>query len=98
MFKLINLSVLSLVVVIGACASPEEREKNQELEAKQYRAQLEHKCDAFGFKSGTTAYAQCLQQADRDAIQDKKARNERANCYFRMSQCFSTGRLDCGAC
>ena len=98
MFKLINLSVLSLVVVIGACASPEEIKKNQELRAKQYRAQLEYKCDALGFKSGTTAYAQCLQQADRDAIHDERARNERSNCYFRMSQCFSTGRLDCGAC
>ena len=85
---------MSTMVMISGCTTPEERQAQQ----RQYKAQLQAKCDEFGFKRGTNAYAQCLQKADRDAIEDKRDRNQRSNCYIKQSQCYASNRTDCGAC
>jgi hypothetical protein len=93
LFATFFLGIFTLIT-LSACTTPEERQAQQ----RQYKAQLQAKCDEFGFKRGTNAYAQCLQKADRDSIEDKRARNERGNCYIRQSQCYASGRIDCGAC
>jgi hypothetical protein len=93
LFAIIIFGIPSLVMVSG-CTTPEQRQAQQ----REYKSQLQAKCDEFGFKRGTNAYAQCLQKADRDSIEDKRVRNERGNCYIRQSQCYSSGRVDCGAC
>ena len=85
---------MSTLVMISGCTTPEERQAQQ----RQYMAQLQAKCDEFGFKRGTNAYAQCLQKADRDAIDDKRERNQRSNCHIKQSQCYASGRVDCGSC
>jgi hypothetical protein len=93
LFATLFLGSLTLIT-LSACTTPEERQAQQ----RQYKAELQAKCDEFGFKRGTNAYAQCLQKADRDAIDDKRERNQRSNCYMKQSQCYASGRVDCGAC
>jgi hypothetical protein len=82
------------ILFSSACTTPEQRQARQ----REYMAKLQAKCDAFGFQRGTNAFAQCLQKADRDAIQDERVRDQRSNCYFKQSQCYASGRIDCGAC
>ena len=103
------LLIIFPVVVLSACASPEQRQawereqqyKNQQ--AAQAAAQrLINQCDGYGFKRGTTAFSQCLQQAaaneQAQATMDAMARKGTPadpQYWFNKSRCYSTGRLDC---
>lgn len=81
----------------------ERQRQYQQKEAAEAAAQrLISQCDAYGFKRGTTPFSQCLQQAKAneqaqatlEAIR-RKGTPEDPNYWFKKSQCFSTGRLDC---
>lgn len=47
-----------------------------------YQSFLEAKCDGYGFRRGTTAYAQCMQSADeaanRNAAEANRIQRERS--------------------
>jgi hypothetical protein len=60
------------------------------------------KCDAYGFKRGTTPFAQCLQQVEQqesidaaNAMQANELARQNQERLFRKSQCYFSGRLDC---
>lgn len=95
--------------VLSGCASPEQRaayEREQQEQARQMEqsrvAALRNKCLQYGFKSGTTQFAQCLQQAEQqeamnNAIrwqQNQEVNRERQEA-FKRAQCHFTGRMDC---
>jgi len=80
--------VVSACSLLPACATPEQRaayERQQQYQAEQariqaqqarqqYLSQLGSKCAQYGFKTGTDAYAQCVQNAE----QQDEARNQSA--------------------
>ena len=104
----ILILIFSLSILYG-CASPEQRaayEREQQEQARQREqsrvAALKYKCLQYGFKSGTTQFAQCLQQAEQqeamnNAIiwqQNLQAQQQQQEA-FKRAQCHFTGRMDC---
>lgn len=103
------LTVTMTVVLLSACATPEQRQAwDRQQQFEQQRAaeaaaqRLVNQCDAFGFKRGTTAFSQCLQQAaaneQAQATMDAIARRgtpQDPAYWFNKSRCYATGRLDC---
>lgn len=105
------LPILLLTLLVG-CVSQEtrerwRREKQVELEsqARTTEANIErmkNKCDSYGFARGTTAFAQCVQQAEAneeaqralEAITSKGTPKD-PNYWFDKSKCFATGKVDC---
>ena len=81
-----------------------EKEQQQKIQQQQI-ARMESfksRCDAYGFKRGTTEFAQCLQQAEAqqsmdNSIQMQQFEIDRRSSQenFRKAQCYATGRLDC---
>jgi len=83
---------------------------NQTSNIKVYQAAIAEskmkKCDGYGFKRGTTPFAQCMQQIEQQqAIQDSMdlsiqiQQNEifrqTQQDHFRKAQCHFSGRMDC---
>ncbi len=58
-------AVSSLMMLLAGCATltPEER-----------RAMDEQECRSYGFVSGTTAFAECLQRIELDRRAERRAR------------------------
>ena len=63
---------------------------------------LVNKCEGYGFKSGTTAFAQCLQQAEQQLVIENAMRaqqNYQSQQYqqqqFKKAQCYFSGKWDC---
>ena len=84
--------LLGSVLLLAACATPEQRAaqaRQQQYQAAQaqrnaienrriYLVGLGKKCVEYGFKTGTTAYAQCIQNAEQQNeafIQNQNAIN-----------------------
>jgi hypothetical protein len=98
------LFITFIFMALSGCASPEQRAANQRQQqwqvqqAEQARVgALMRKCDSYGFRRGTTEFAQCLQNAEQQkALEDAiyQQQNPPIN-WFKASSCFSTGRLDC---
>ena len=96
------LPVLIPLVILVSCASREQIQAQQEQAVRARLQRLMSQCDGYGFQRGTTAFSQCLQQAEAneqaqdtlDAI-NRKGTPQDPNYWFKKSQCFSTGRLDC---
>lgn len=64
------------------------------------------KCDGYGFKRGTTPFAQCIQQIEQQQamqdsmdlsiqIQQNEIARQTQQEYFRKAQCHFSGRMDC---
>ena len=60
------------------------------------------KCDAYGFKRGTTPFAQCLQQIEQqeaidsaNQMQANELNRQASERQWRKTQCYASGRLDC---
>lgn len=94
-----------LLSILSGCVSPEQRAAYRE-QARQYEQSrfeaLRNKCLQYGFQSGTTAFAQCLQQAEQQEIMTNAIRLQQEEQYqqqqrdtFRRAQCYFAGRLDC---
>jgi hypothetical protein len=104
----IALMLMFATFLVG-CTTPEQRaEKDRQ---KQYRAQeaeqantarLNVKCAGYGFQRGTTAFAQCMQQAEQQqamdaALQmqkDELDRQEKERIKHR-NKCWLLGKLEC---
>ena len=99
----IALMFLSVILLVG-CATPAERaaqehKKSIEVWSKNYRAQQDRqeKCSGYGFQSGTTAFAQCLQQAEQQESMDKAIMLQQSRQleaerqeHFRRAQCYAS--------
>lgn len=111
------------VTFLVGCTTPEQAQyqaqqrqyqaQQAQLQAQQareaYFVNLNAKCDGYGFQRGTTAFAQCLQQAEqqdsmdsalrmqRDAlfIQQNAISNQQQQPAFQQANCFASGRLNC---
>jgi hypothetical protein len=64
------------------------------------------KCDGYGFKRGTTPFAQCMQQVEQQQamqdsmdlaiqIQQNEINRQFQQEQFRKAQCHFSGRMDC---
>ncbi len=60
------------------------------------------KCDGYGFKRGSTPFAQCLQQIENQELMDASVQMQRNELNrqeqernIQKSQCFLAGRWDC---
>ena len=71
-----RLPILALLAT-AACVSPQERAQQQAAQERAYRASLEQRCAAYGFRPGTDAFAFCV----RDAHLCEQQRKERAFAY-----------------
>ena len=60
--KLTSIAVLALALSAGGCITLEER---RALDAEQ--------CRGYGFRTGTDAFANCLQQIDLDRADSRRA-------------------------
>lgn len=103
------LAVIIFALLVGACASPEQQaayRRQQQMQAEQIRRNafqmLVNKCEAYGFKSGTTAFAQCLQQAEQQAVIESAVRSQQEyqsqqqqQQLFKKAQCHFSGKIDC---
>jgi hypothetical protein len=101
--------VISAVAFLSACASPQqiaEQARQQQYQAQlakmEYESRMNSKCANYGFKSGTTEFAQCLQQAEQQESMDnavKFQQNVQNQQYrqqqFQKAQCYFSGRMDC---
>jgi ABC-type transport system involved in cytochrome bd biosynthesis fused ATPase/permease subunit len=103
----IKLAALaSLILLFTACASPEQqrqaqRQAQQQVQQAQqnYQEGLASRCDGYGFQRGTTAFSQCMQNADSQAKQENQYYQQQFQQQqretFKRAQCYSSGRLDC---
>ena len=104
----ITFALIFVTLLIG-CTTPERR---AELDRQaQYRAQqaqdeyverLNSKCVGYGFQRGTTAFAQCMQQAEQQesmnsALQLQKTELERQEKVRKdhQTKCWLLGKLEC---
>ena len=87
--------MMALIPTLSGCATQEEIRQKKEAARRHYMAQLQKKCEGFGFKKDTNAFAKCLQDADRHAVDDKRYENAQSDKNFARAQCYATGRLDC---
>ena len=99
---------LPLISLVG-CASRAQRDaydRQQQLQAEQARRNafqsLVNKCEGYGFKRGTTPFAQCLQQAEQQAVmegamlyQQNLQAQQQQEQMFRKAQCHFSGKMDC---
>ncbi|KPF69191.1 hypothetical protein IP69_10880 [Bosea sp. AAP35] len=60
--KIASIAVLALALGLGGCITIEER---RALDAEQ--------CRGYGFRTGTDAFANCLQQIDLDRADSRRA-------------------------
>lgn len=85
-----------------------DREKNRQAAENAYQTQqallqkLRIKCESYGFKSGTTEYSVCLQQAEQQEslnsamqMQQEQARYLNSQENFRRASCVLSGKWDC---
>jgi hypothetical protein len=79
----------------------QERMAQQQIEQQKRNARYS-KCDSYGFKRGTTPFAQCLQQTEQqesidaaNQMQANELARQNQERLFRKSQCYASGRLDC---
>jgi hypothetical protein len=99
--------------LLASCATPEERAERAR--QWQYEAQLAQqafveklnaKCIGYGFQPGTTAFAQCLQQAEQQAeqqesmntalkMQQDELKRQKSERDWQTFQCYLKGRVDC---
>ena len=97
--KSLWLWISVLIAVIG-CASPEQRaaqERQQAtemaLQAARIRTAMENKCKGYGFKQGTSEYANCLMQMDQrvqNTLAAKKAKDDQSSkCEMARAQAMS---------
>lgn len=54
-------AILAVCLLTGCAASPEYRANQQAERARAYYAGLAAKCEQFGFRPGTDAFAGCIQ-------------------------------------
>ena len=103
------LVAISLALFLVGCASPQQQaayQYQQQSQAEQNQRNafqsLVNKCEGYGFKSGTTPFAQCLQQAEQQLVIENAMRaqqNYQSQQYqqqqFKKAQCFFSGKWDC---
>lgn len=87
------------------CINREESRQAAENAQQAQQALLQKfrfKCDAYGFKSGTTEYSVCLQQAEQQELlnstmqmQLDQARYLNSQENFRRASCLLLGKWDC---
>ena len=85
-------------------------QSNQTSNIKDYQAAIAEskmkKCDGYGFKRGTTPFAQCMQQIEQQQamqdsmdlsiqIQQNEIFRQTQQDHFRKAQCYATGRMNC---
>ena len=88
-----------------SCISDANAKEARDIQVQQQQATQNRylsKCDGYGFTRGTTAYAQCLQQAEtQDSIdsanqmQANELHRQNQERLFRKSQCYLSARTDC---
>jgi hypothetical protein len=107
--KFLSLVAISLTLFLSGCASPQQQaayQYQQQSQAEQNQRNvfqsLVNKCEGYGFKSGTTAFAQCLQQAEQQLVIENAMRaqqNHQSQQYqqqqFKKAQCYFSGKWDC---
>ena len=101
--------IFIFATLLAGCTTPEQRAEQDRQE--QYRAQqaqlantarLNAKCAGYGFQRGTTAFAQCMQQAEQQQAMDSVLlmqkneldRQEKERIDHR-NKCWAMGKLDC---
>jgi hypothetical protein len=74
------LLAVSAALVTG-CMSPEQSRRAAEREAaqkaaqeRQVRAQMESKCDSYGFKRGSSDFSRCLLSLDQQRMDERSRR------------------------
>ena len=101
--------VFIFATLLAGCTTPEQRaEKDRQKEYREQQAAqantalLNAKCAGYGFQRGTTAFAQCMQQAEQQqsmdsALQMQKNeldRQEKERIKHR-NKCWLLGKLEC---
>ena len=101
--------VFIFATLLAGCTTPEQRaEKDRQAQYRAQQAQqantarLNAKCAGYGFQRGTTAFAQCMQQAEQqDSVdsaiqmqQNELNRQEQERNLIR-TQCYLSGKLIC---
>jgi outer membrane biogenesis lipoprotein LolB len=105
-YEFLPLVALSTVLFLSGCASPEQRaayQRQQQWQAEQNQRSafqsFVKKCEGYGFKSGTTAFAQCLQQAEQQSVIENAMQGQQnqqsPQQHFKRAQCYASGKLDC---
>jgi hypothetical protein len=89
---IITLAFL-FATLLAACSTPEqiaERDRQNQYRARlaqqAYVERLAGKCDSYGFQRGTTAFAQCMQQAEQQQSIDNAMQNAAALQAFSAMQ------------
>jgi outer membrane biogenesis lipoprotein LolB len=108
--KILFLLIFIANFYLYGCASPaqqaaSQRQKQWQAEQNQRNAyqSLVNKCEGYGFKSGTTAFAQCLQQAEQQVVIENAMRaqhnyqsqQQQQQQQFKKAQCYFSGKWDC---
>ena len=107
LIKFIPLIFFSQILV--ACMTSEQMAANEEKARQQavadrkiYLQRLGNRCTGYGFTAGTTANAQCIQNAEQqddaqnaNMIQLNMQSQQFQQQQFQRASCFATGRLDC---
>jgi len=79
------LARLLLALVTGfltACSS------GPQVPQQSYAERLAARCDGYGFQRGTTAFAQCMQQADSQTQAENASSNQQVQQHFKNAQCW----------
>ena len=108
-YKLKITLVFIYVTLFVGCTTPEKRaEQNRQEQYREQQAQqaysdkLNSKCVGYGFQRGTTAFAQCMQQAEQqesmdNVVQMQKAELDRQEKVRKdhQTKCWVLGKLQC---
>ena len=74
--------LIGVCLIMSGCMTAEEK---REYDAAQYQERMESSrgiCEEFGFKTGTSAMAECVQTAFREVKTEDERRSEKRRRFF----------------
>lgn len=83
------------------CLDEPRRKEAENIERQNLNARLA-RCEGYGFKRGTTPFAQCMQQAEQQEsmnnmlnMQQNELNRQEQERNLKKSQCYFSGKLNC---
>lgn len=93
-FNTFPILFMGATLLMGCASDADIHRRQQEFLRVKY-SQIQSACDRYGFKSGTVAYSQCLQQQEAQWNSDYNDSVRQTQQQFKKAQCYFSGRLDC---